>query len=81
VERVDDVRLLRMGLVRTGVLLNNCSIGVNIPAIGFTLVIFCCNPYRVMLSFTSKEDIETCRAASIAETILYSGDFPVSLDK
>jgi hypothetical protein len=82
VERVDDVRLLRMGLVRTCVLLNNCSHteGVNGPAIGFPLVISCCNPCRVTLLLSPKEDIKTCPAASIAETILYSGDSPVSRD-
>jgi hypothetical protein len=82
VDRIDDVQLLRLGMVRTGVLLNNCSHidGVNIPAIGFTLVISCRNPCRVMLSLTSKEDIATCPAASIAATTLYSGDSPVSLD-
>jgi hypothetical protein len=56
VDFVDDVRLLRLGLVRAGVLLNNCSHidGVNIPAIGFTLVISCLKPCRVMSSLTSK---------------------------
>jgi hypothetical protein len=70
-----------MGL-GTGVFLNNCSHteGANGPAIGFILVISCCNPCRVTLSLSPNEDFETCPAASIAETILYSGDSPVSRD-
>ncbi len=82
VDCVDDVRLLRLGLVRARVLLNNCSHieGVNIPAIGFTLVISCVKPCRVLSSFTSKEDIATCPAASIVAIILRAGGSPVSTD-
>jgi hypothetical protein len=82
VDCVDEVRLLRLGLVRAGVLLNNCSHidGVNIPAIGFNLVISCLKPFRVMSALTSKEDIATCPAASIVATTLCAGDSPLSID-
>jgi hypothetical protein len=81
VDCMDDVRLLPLGLVRAGVLLNNCSHidGVNIPAIGFTLVISCIKPLSVMSVITSKEDIATCPAASIVDTTLRAGEAPVSI--
>jgi hypothetical protein len=61
------------------VLWNNCShtIELNGPEIGLILVISCRKPCKVTTSL-SNEDIETCHAANIAETILYSGDSPVS---
>ncbi len=59
VDCVDDVWLVRLGLVREGVLLKNCSHvdGVNIPAIGFTLVISCLKPFRVMSALPSKRTL------------------------
>ena len=82
VDCIDDVWLLRLILVRTGLLLNNCSHvdGVNIPAIGFTLVISCLKPLSVMSAVTSKEDIATCPAAGIVSIILRAGGSPVSTD-
>ena len=46
VDCIDDVWLVRLGLGWTGVFMNNCSHmdGVNIPAIGFILVISCLKP-------------------------------------